>query len=350
VNRNNKGDLDRFLNLPLNLYGDSPPVRNSIQKTRSLVESVTEPELYICIKSSTGEPVGRMSICFNEKVIGKDNKPLGQIGLFEVVEDYDVYLKMIDFAKNQLQNCSDILFPIYFSTWYQYRFIYSHRDRFSFFLENNDMPWYSEFTEKLDVKEVYNYKSIISHDINFVFNKNEKYYNRAIEKGFTFIKFEKNQAGINLIYELSTRAFKDNLYYSDISLEEFSSLYSGSLKMIDDDFFTVAVNSSGKPAGFCFSIPDYTPAYNKFRLDTLYGKIRFFLSRKNAKGFIIKTVGVLPEYRGEGLQSAFTYLHCKAALKRKFEYIIGALIFGSSVSPKVLGDTVVEKEYRMYRI
>jgi len=93
-----------------------------------------------------------------------------------------------------------------------------------------------------------------------------------------------------------------------------------------------------------------SPSYNKYRLYTLYGKIRFFLSRKKAKGFIIKTVGVLPEYRGEGLQSAFTYLHCKEALKRKFGYIIGALIFGSSVSPKVLGDSVVEKGYRLYRI
>ncbi|MCP4131577.1 MAG: hypothetical protein GY754_11415 [bacterium] len=355
INKNNKNDVDNFLQLPLFIYGNSPTIHNSVSKTKSLIESTNLLDLYIVQrmnKKQAPETVGRMAVGFNEQLLDENNVPFGQVGLFEVIEDYDIFSAMLDFAKELLKDKKSILFPMYTSTWYPYRFTSKGDSLFKFFLEAPAKEYYSSFAARYGVTDTFRYKSIICRNIDQVLEKNNKPFKRASEEGITFRRFDKSQAEkeIETIYELSIQAFNDNAFYTSINRDEFANLYKGSINLIDDEFFTIALNSKKEPVGFCFSSLDYSPILEKANIRSFAGKLKFFLNRKKIKGFIIKTVGVIPEYRGKGIQGALTCLHAQTAKQRNYEYIIGALIHSENASPKVLGEPVTEKEYEMYRI
>ena len=340
--------MNRFLRFPLQLYGDTPSIRNWISKTRGLINTTGGYDLYVAEVDNRVN--GRMSICVDHAVNGNDNQPVIKVGLFEVVEDYDVFRSMMDFAKSFTGKSGNILFPMHVSTWYPYRFSSGGNDRFTFFFENPDKPYYNEYAKRYGIGQVYTYKSILSHDIERVIHKNHKYYKKAEQDGFSFLPFDTSrpEAMLRILYDISIRAFRDNLFYTPIEWEDFYNLHIGTIKMIDEDLFTFALDKNGDPVGFCFSSPDYTGIFERFRLDTPRGKLGFVLNKNKARGTIIKTVAVLPEYRGRGLQGALTYLHAIEAKKRTHEYIIGALIYTGNSSPKVLGEPVIEKEYELY--
>lgn len=350
LNREIKDDIDKFLQFSVLLYGDTPFVHNCILKIKNIIKETSGYDLYMAEKDD--RVVGRMSIGINENYSGSNYEHYGYVGLFDVVEDYDVFSLMIDFAKEKLADCEKILFPLHVSTWYLYRFSRKGRDNFRFFHEIPDKDYYAEFAEKYSTKETYRYKSIISHNPAGVIKKNQKGYASALEKGISFSNFKKSRAEsmLRTVYEISIRAFKDNLFYIPLNWHDFYSLYKDSLRMIDEDLFTIAFNEKNEPVGFCFSTPDYTELFDRYRLDSISGKAGLFIKKNKTKGMIIKTVAVVPEYRGKGIQGALTMLHAAVAEKRNYEYIIGALIYSGNYSPEVLGKPVIEKEYELYSI
>ena len=115
----------------------------------------------------------------------------------------------------------------------------------------------------------------------------EAHHQAAIAKGYRFRSIDPAlmDSEIGLIYRLSLAAFSDNLFFTGISEAEFRALYAGAASRLDPELFVFLLDPQGEPVGLCFSTPDA-------RMPSTVN---------------LKTLGVLPHVRGEGVGAALAY-------------------------------------------
>ncbi len=350
IDPGNSSQLKDFLNLPLLLYGNNAKTKNGITRTRQLVAAGTDHMFFLARKE--GNIVGRMAIGSKNDIRDQEGTPYGQIGLFEVIEDYDVFSAMIDFGKGLFKDKNRyILFPFYISTWYPYRFISKGFDSFEFFLEADNKEYYAQFATRYGVDETFLYKSYLNKVDDFI-EKNKKSYEKTIESGITFRPFNKSDIRNELrnVYDLSIQVFHENPFYGDISFERFLDIHLPSIGLLDENFFVFGLNEAKKPIGFLFGSPDYTYLFNSIYLHSLPGKIRFLLKKNRSKGLILKTGGLFTEYRIRGIANAASYLLGLHARDLNYQYVIIALVHSQNVSSRVSLPSKTEKEYELYKI
>jgi hypothetical protein len=344
-------EMEDLLNFPLNLYGNNAKTKNGIARTRQIAAAGIDHIFLLARKD--GDIVGRMAVGCKEDILDPDGTPYGQIGLFEVVEDYDVFSAMVDFGRGLCKGRNRyVLFPFFISTWYQYRFITKGFDSFEFFLETDNKEYYAQFATQYGVDETFLYKSYLNKVDDFI-EKNKKSYEKTIESGITFRPFNKSDARneLRIAYDISMRVFNENPFYGDISFERFLDLHLPSIGLLDENFFLFGLNEAKKPYGFLFGSPDYTYLFNSTYLHSLPGKIRFLLKKNRAKGLILKSGGLFTEYRTRGIANATTYLLGLHARELNYQYIIIAFAHSQNMSPRVSSQkSGIEKEYELYKI
>jgi hypothetical protein len=348
IDMNDKRQLEGFLMLPLKLYGDTPLVRNTIMKTRGLLNVPHSPGLYIAIKDGINV-VGRMSIYTNKGICDAGGIPYGQVGLFEVIEDYDIFCAMIDYAKTALNENQNMLFPFFISTWYQYRFI--AKNQFYFFFEYPNKPYYPEFAKRYGVDETYSYISMLCPYIDRFIDDNRDRYDTVLNEGFYFRNFDRSMFDEELrtLYTMSVEGFTGNLFYTGIPFEEFRGLYTKSKSMIIEDFFKI-VMFEGKEVGFFYSSPDYTRYFENLDLNSTVNKMRLYIGRNSSKGLVLKTTAVLPHYRNRGIQSAMSCAEALQAKTKGYDYLIGAFCYIESCSVRPMKVFSKDNIYELYTI
>ena len=94
------GQGAQFVGMGRDLYGPSIYTDNVIAKTRSLLETPGDYALYVRRDESSGEILGRMTVGINPDLLDASGVPYGQVGLFEVVDDFDVFSSMMAFMKS----------------------------------------------------------------------------------------------------------------------------------------------------------------------------------------------------------------------------------------------------------
>ena len=81
-----------------------------------------------------------------------------------------------------------------------------------------------------------------------------------------------------LLYRLSSEIFRDSWGFSEISFAEFSALYRPMAHLADAELVRFAIDGSGRPLGFVFSLPAHPEG-------------------ANAPAFVVKSLGVLSDAR-----------------------------------------------------
>lgn len=348
IHRNQHREVNLFLDLPVAIYGDTPRTRNDIAKTRDLLKILGDGKLFLALRDSRA--VGRMCCTGNPGITDEHGIPYGMVGLFECLDDYEIFADLIDHARTLFRSCNYLLFPFYRSTWHQYRLAADGGDRFHFFLEPRSAPQYAAFAERYGAAGVHTYYSYLTRDIDAIIDDNRRHFERLRDSAISIRPLDKRRIDEELaaIHTVSTAAFRNNPFYTDIPRDEFVALYRSSLKLIDADFCTIIENGEGTVIGYYFSIPDFTPLYDRLDLGSIMGKLRFLLERRAAvRGMIIKTVAILPDYRNAGIHGAATCHHALLARERGYRYIIAALIHEDNPSIQTIKERAEQKEYRL---
>jgi ribosomal protein S18 acetylase RimI-like enzyme len=91
------------------------------------------------------------------------------------------------------------------------------------------------------------------------------------------------ESALDVFWEMSLASFSSNAFYTPIDRAAFGALYARVRPLITPPLTLLARAPDGAPGGFCFSYPD---AFSPRRRE-----------------FVIKTLAVLPEFRGLGLGS-----------------------------------------------
>lgn len=254
-----------------------------------------------------------------------DNKPTGYIGYIysSSKETEETLLKnTLDWCKNNGINI--LIGPIEKNTWNEYR--YKVTNDYNFIGEPSQSLSPNLF-EKYGFKPEYKYYSYL-HDF-----KNPKMIFVKTKKNikFRYVTDESFDKDIKEIYKLCMKSFKNNLFFGYISEEDFIAKY----KRFYDTFYVdiLLVTENEKIIGFILG-------YWGPKVD-------------NQKTYIMKTIAVDPEYRGEGLS---TNLYEKLLIDQIGDNeeikIIGALVYERNISKNLIKNHDYKEicKYYLYRL
>lgn len=157
--------------------------------------------------------------------------------------------------------------------------------------------------------------------------KGTKEYEEAVKQGFKFRQMTKEtiEQDVRIIYDLSMQGFTDNYLFAPIPFELFKSIYVPSFQSVDLSTSCIQEDSNGKPIGFNFT----------FVLDDQ---------------IVIKSVCVLPEYRGKGLLNAgIRYTMLKAmSLYPQVKKVATALIHEDNGPSRHVANQTQDKKRHEY--
>lgn len=157
--------------------------------------------------------------------------------------------------------------------------------------------------------------------------KGTKEYEEAVKLGFRFREMTKDtiENDVKIIYDLSMKGFTDNYLFAPIPFELFQSIYVPSFQSVDLRTSCIQEDPQGNPIGFNFT----------FVMDDQ---------------IVIKSVCVLPEYRGKGLLNAgirYTMLRAMS-LYPQVKKVATALIHEDNGPSRHVANLTVDRQRHEY--
>lgn len=155
------------------------------------------------------------------------------------------------------------------------------------------------------------------------------------------------------IRHIFNESWKDNWGFVPITEEEFEAVASD-LKMIVDTKVAHIAELNGRPVAFSIALPDYNQVFRQMD-GTLFptGIFKLLYHRRNINRIRTALMGVLPEYRGRGIDAL---LHQKAIQNGKevgyyaseLSWILESNVEMIRVAERIGG--YKSKTYRMYQM
>lgn len=271
-----------FADLPNRLLSaaDKPYALKSEYVTKILDLKFPVPSEAFFFEDPTGEFFGR--ILLQGSTI---DKTMGHFGLFclsDQPKHQEMFLKLwpeIE-AWFKYYGITKIVGPYLYTTFFPYRFRSdTNPERFAW--EPNQPRSDLEIFKRANftVHESY-FTSIIENFGSFA-TKGTREYEECLKLGFKMRPITKDtiEADVKILYDISMSSYTGNYLFAPIPFELFKSIYVPSFQSVDLRCSCIQEDPQGKPIGYNFT----------FVMDNM---------------IVIKTVGVIPEYRGKGVFNA----------------------------------------------
>jgi GNAT superfamily N-acetyltransferase len=283
--------LKQFLEFPQRLHASDPNWLPDPSEERLLTDGFSSSLWRNFLVLHGGEIKGRATAIINPSLRDEQDQPYGQIGFFDCMDDLSAAQLLVDGAlawlKSKLGEKATVFAPMNFDTWHPYRLRAKGFDQPTFLMEPYNPPYYPALLENLGFSAMTRYVTKTVDDLEPSLNVWREFHSRALSQGYSIRSFNLADvaAEISSVYRLSTEMFNENFYYTDISESEFRALYAGAAGRLDPDLFLFILDPQRNPVGFCFSFADH----------------------RQPKTVNVKTFGVLPHVRGEGVGAALAY-------------------------------------------
>ena len=357
-------DWDYFLELPAQIYGDDPnwvpPLRSSVAQKLSpgsLIAKYCEFQAFLAWRD--GQPVGRIVATVNQRLMDKENQPIGLFGYFESVDDLNVAEALLEAACQWLRDrhMTRVRGPIDLSIRNNGFFLVDGFDSPPMVMMPYNPAYYPRLIERLGwgkAKDAYAYDfPLIDHALTQQFTKG---YHIACKSGISFrpirLKGKGFEQDCRSIYRLFTESFRDSWSSTPLSEEEFFEEAKDLKSLVDPDVFPVA-EDNGKMVGFWMSLPDYNLVLKRIngKLDWL-GMLKFLWYRRQIDQGRVITICSLPEYRRRMVPLALIYLGMQGGIKKGKPYKRAELswVWEDNMPSRKLIEASGGKIYKTYRI
>ena len=246
---------------------------------------------FVAVEPGGERICGRLTAIVNPRLADEAGRPFGQLGFFECVDDLPTACALVEAAlawlRVQAPGTQTVLAPMNFDTWHAYRLRTGGFDQPAFAMEPYNPPYYPALLEALGFAPTAHFVTKTITEPEPLLAQWQPYHAAAVAQGFAFRPL--NPAALaeelSLIYRLSLAMFRENHFFVEISESEFGSLYAGTGAALDPDLLLFAIDPTGEAAGFCFTFTD-----------------------QRCPGTAhLKTMGLLPARRGQGLGAALSY-------------------------------------------
>lgn len=243
---------------------------------------------------------------------------------------------ILSYAFNFLRNEGKdyVIGPMNGNTWQSYRFVSGDSGYPSFFMEPQSVSFWTSIFIDSGFEVIAEYSSSISEQPDYADRSIDKLQARIKQHGLVVRPFdlERSDEELKRVHQLSLTSFSRNYLYTDISQEEFMSLYRKIIPYVIPDFFQI-VEDNGELVAYIFAIPDYSQKQRGEPVDTL----------------IIKTVARSPERKYAGIGNYLVYHIHQLAIKHGYHKIIHALMHHSNHSRSISNKSAKSiRHYTLY--
>jgi len=262
--------IDELLELRARLYGDSPDtalqgeeIRRQLSPRFFFNEIAGNDYCGFVIKRH-GELVGHTIAIVNSQMKGPDELPVGLIGFFECLDDYEVASELLDAATDWLKNSKGVARiwgPIQFDIWHGYRFKTRGHKVSAFTGEPVNKPYYPHFFERYGFHEKWIWNSVwiaeadafdnlVSHRTptpGYLINRDLRFTTLLSDEDLTDL------------YEAIMASFKKLPGFTLLPFVEFEQLYRQ--RCHDTRLTTIIRDRQDRVAAFTVAYPNHL-AYN----------------------------------------------------------------------------------------
>lgn len=288
----------------------------------------------------------------NDKLYGKE---YGFFGMFESINDKRVASLLISQVKSFLKqmNYKKLIGPVNFTTNEESGILIDGFDHSPAFMCAYNPEYYQELLENCDFKKAIDllaYRGYTDHVYPQKFNQilNRILANPCVELR-TFDKTKKVD-DTKIISDLYNGCFKDVWGFVPFNIQEADLMTEKFLTFYDPELIWIAFINS-KPAGFILGLPDINKVLKKMNGKLFpFGIIKFYLNKNKIDSIRVLTLGVLPQFRGLGLESLLIHkLHerMKVAPYRWGEF---SFIMENNFKMRKVLENLGFKAYKRYRI
>jgi hypothetical protein len=365
---NNRQTAQAFLNVARIIYKNDDTWVCPIDKE---IEAIFDPDKNVYF--AHGEAARWILYCDNKQLIGrvaafidrnmahKQEQPTGGMGFFECINDRDAAFALFDTARDWLKSkgMEAMDGPINFGETDKYWGLlvdgFTHP---SYEIPYNH-AYYQELFEQYGFQTYYKQEGFhldITKPLPPKFMKIAEWVSKKPD--YTFEHFQWKQADRFAndfcdVFNQAWASFKEN--FEPLEVAYIKKTLNKAKAIIDEEFIWFAYNKN-KPIAIYFMYPDVNQIFKKLNgkltipamLKFLYYKKKKTMTR--ARGVLM---GVIPQFQGLGIESAFIY-HVSKAMEKRPQYTEIEFSWVADFNPKMRKifmavGSVPAKHYITYR-
>jgi hypothetical protein len=307
------------------------------------------------------QPIGRVAAFIDHKMAHKQEQPTGGMGFFECINDRDAAFALFDTARDWLKSkgMEAMDGPINFGETDKYWGLlvdgFTHP---SYEIPYNH-AYYQELFEAYGFQTYYKQEGFhldITKPLPPKFMKIAEWVSKKPD--YTFEHFQWKQADRFAndfcdVFNQAWASFKEN--FEPLEVAYIKKTLNKAKAIIDEEFIWFAYNKN-KPIAIYFMYPDVNQIFKKLNgkltipamLKFLYYKKKKTMTR--ARGVLM---GVIPQFQGLGIESAFIF-HVSKAMEKRPQYTEIEFSWVADFNPKMRKifmavGSVPAKHYITYR-
>jgi GNAT superfamily N-acetyltransferase len=364
-------DLMAFITFPWEVYrGDPcwvPPLigerRSFLDRTKSPFFQHARAEYFLARRG--GKVVGTIAAFTNDLYNQFQRVNTGFLGFFEVLEDREAAAALLATAEDWARKAghTSILGPAQFSTNDECGLLVDGFDDPPRILMTYNPPRYRTYLESAGYRTAMNLWAYSLAIADFIRNKPEKLERvtaKVMERGKLRVRrmdmkrFDHELEGVKKIYN---RSWERNWGFVPMTDPEFDRL-ADELKPLLDPELVIVVERDDEMVGFGLTLPDLNeplrlayPRPSTPESLTMLKMLWHWKVRQRHDWLRVFALGVLPEFRGMGVDGLMYLETAKSAVPKGYKYAEMSWILESNDmmnrAIRSLGGTVY-KTYRMY--
>jgi GNAT superfamily N-acetyltransferase len=317
-------DLRRFIALPFRLHARDPnwvpplrpEVRKLLDRRRNPFFEHGEAEYFLAERH--GEVVGRVAAIANQAHNAFHGDRTGFFGFFESERDGAVARALLDAAAGwcRTRGFDTLRGPASFSTNDECGVLVDGFDTPNTIMMPHNPPWYAELVEGAGFAGVMDLWAYQGGTVERYVEPPER-FTRALERmrerlGVTVrtLRLEAFDREVELIKRLYNRCWERNWGFIPMTDREIDVLAEAFKPVVFPGLVPI-VEKDGEPIGFGLALPDLNEALRTNRSGRAFPavlRLLWWLRRHKFRRLRILLLGVLPEYRGKGVD-ALMYHH-----------------------------------------
>lgn len=307
-------------------------------------------------RDERGEPRGRVGALYDPRHAESLGERAGWFGFFDAADAAtarDLLDRAWDWARSQ--GAETMLGPADPDTNHECGCLVEGRDELPYMMMPHHPPEYAAWIEAAGLRRAKDLLAFETTIETFPEERLRPVVARIVSRGgFALHAVTKHNVPrmLELAREVYNEAWRGNWGFLPLSREEFHFEARGFRPLLERDFCWVATRG-GAPAGFILSVRDVNPVIQAIGGRLLpFGILRFpFLYRKVSRMRVL-ALGIVPEFRNRGLETALIHASASAAMRRGITACEMSWVLEDNSAMTRLADALggrVSRRYRIYR-
>lgn len=288
-----------------------PPLRMDQKK---LINTKKNPyfenaEMALFIAECNGEIAGRISAVVDHRYNNEHGTKTGHFGFFECIDDQQAADLLFRVALDWLRDkgMKDVLGPASPGMMDMIGFLVEGFDKDPYIMMPYSKPYYEKLVLNAGFEPSMDLLAFLVEekdvDMDRVNRATDIVYKRNPSLKIRPVNLKKIDEEIEIVRYIYNLAWKDNWGFIPLTKKELKGLAAEFKLILDTDFAHVA-EMDGKPVAFSIALLDYNQLFKTMNGKLFpFGFLKILFQKKKIKQIRTMLMGVLPEYRGRGIDA-----------------------------------------------